>query len=128
VDAADVPLQRLVLSVVNLSLAVEGWSDKIDWHLSFAGEEVHSRGDGSRQLPSEQLRQRVLRRGGSIESILGLLTESLYKSEHRQRVVAASLQQSNFLTRLAKYAIRLPANRVLQDRIGYLLGRPVGRP
>ena len=92
VDAADVPLQRLVLSVVNLSLAVEGWSDKIDWHLSFAGEAVHSRGDGSRQLPSEQLRQRVLRRGGSIESILGLLTESLYKSEHRQRVVAASLQ------------------------------------
>ena len=26
------------------------------------------------------------------------------------------------------YAIRLPANRVLQDRIGYLLRRPVGRP
>ncbi|MEX2127418.1 MAG: IS1380 family transposase [Xanthobacteraceae bacterium] len=27
-----------------------------------------------------------------------------------------------------KYAIRLPANRVLQDRIGCLLTRPVGRP
>ncbi len=27
-----------------------------------------------------------------------------------------------------KYAIRLPANRVLQDRIGCLLKRPVGRP
>ena len=26
------------------------------------------------------------------------------------------------------YAIRLPANRVLQDKIGYLLRRPVGRP
>ena len=26
------------------------------------------------------------------------------------------------------YAIRLPANRVLQERIGYLLNRPVGRP
>jgi hypothetical protein len=25
------------------------------------------------------------------------------------------------------YAIRLPANRVLQDRVGYLLKRPVGR-
>jgi Transposase DDE domain group 1 len=25
-------------------------------------------------------------------------------------------------------AIRLPANRVLQDKIGYLLKRPVGRP
>src|SRR6516164_9719636 len=27
-----------------------------------------------------------------------------------------------------KYAIRLPANQVLQDRIGYLLKRPIGRP
>jgi hypothetical protein len=27
-----------------------------------------------------------------------------------------------------KYAIRLPANRVLQERIGCLLKRPVGRP
>src|SRR2546429_525611 len=27
-----------------------------------------------------------------------------------------------------KYAIRLPANRVLQDRVGYLLKRPAGRP
>ena len=26
-----------------------------------------------------------------------------------------------------RYAIRLPANRVLQERIGYLLKRPVGR-
>ena len=27
-----------------------------------------------------------------------------------------------------KYAIRLPTNRVLQERISYLLNRPVGRP
>jgi len=27
-----------------------------------------------------------------------------------------------------KYAIRLPANRVLQERIGHLLTRPIGRP
>src|ERR1700704_2216235 len=27
-----------------------------------------------------------------------------------------------------KYAIRLPANRILQERISYLLNRPVGRP
>jgi hypothetical protein len=27
-----------------------------------------------------------------------------------------------------KYAIRLPANRILQERIGYLLTRPIGRP
>ena len=27
-----------------------------------------------------------------------------------------------------KYAIRLPANQILQQRIGYLLTRPVGRP
>ncbi len=30
--------------------------------------------------------------------------------------------------RAIDYAIRLPANRVLQDKIGYLLKRPVGRP
>jgi hypothetical protein len=29
---------------------------------------------------------------------------------------------------LIKYAIRLPANRILHDRIGYLLKHPVGRP
>jgi hypothetical protein len=28
----------------------------------------------------------------------------------------------------ASYTIRLTASRVLQDRIGYLLKRPVGRP
>ena len=28
----------------------------------------------------------------------------------------------------AGYTIRLPANRVLPDKIGYLLKRPVGRP
>src|SRR3954447_11171133 len=28
----------------------------------------------------------------------------------------------------ASYTIRLPANRVLQDKIGYLLKRPIGRP
>jgi hypothetical protein len=27
-----------------------------------------------------------------------------------------------------KYAIRLPANRILQENIGYLLMRPIGRP
>jgi hypothetical protein len=26
------------------------------------------------------------------------------------------------------YTIRLPANRVLQEKIGYLFKRPVGRP
>ena len=31
-------------------------------------------------------------------------------------------------TERIKYAIRLPANRILQERIGYLLSRPVGRP
>ena len=31
-------------------------------------------------------------------------------------------------TRGIKYSIRLPANRILQDRIGYLLKRPVERP
>ena len=42
------------------------------------------------------------------------------------------LRQSRCLrvprSRGIKYAIRLPANRVLQERIGHLLARPVGRP
>ena len=29
---------------------------------------------------------------------------------------------------VTKYAIRLPVNRILQERIGHLLTRPVGRP
>jgi hypothetical protein len=37
------------------------------------------------------------------------------------------LRQSVFGARIT-YAIRLPANRVLQERIGHLLKRPVGRP
>jgi hypothetical protein len=38
-----------------------------------------------------------------------------------------SLNHSEIEQRI-KYAIRLPANQVLQSRIGYLLKRPVGRP
>lgn len=41
----------------------------------------------------------------------------------------ANLEVYEFLeAERTKYAIRLPANRILQDRIGYLLRRPVGRP
>src|ERR1700732_2388305 len=29
---------------------------------------------------------------------------------------------------VTKYAIRLPVNRILQERIGHLLTRPIGRP
>src|SRR2546430_2397500 len=41
----------------------------------------------------------------------------------------ANLEVYEFLeAERIKYAIRLPANRVLQERIGHLLTRPVGRP
>ena len=36
--------------------------------------------------------------------------------------------KSHLINGLFRYAIRLPANRVLQDSIGHLLKRPVGRP
>jgi hypothetical protein len=41
---------------------------------------------------------------------------------------AASPSQMGRFGEGIRYAIRLPANRVLQERIGYLLKRPVGRP
>ena len=41
----------------------------------------------------------------------------------RQKIETEFLEAEAF-----KYAIRLPANRVLQESIGYLLKRPVGRP
>ena len=43
--------------------------------------------------------------------------------------VVARYQGTRFWRRSGfKYAIWLPANQVLQSRIGYLLTRPVGRP
>ena len=50
---------------------------------------------------------------------------------HRRRQAASSLAVCRVRTRIAgriKYAIRLPANGIFQDRIGCLLKRPVGRP
>src|SRR5262249_1220118 len=47
----------------------------------------------------------------------------------QQRITPVMPEVYEFLeAERIKYAIRLPANRVLQDRIGYLLKRPVGRP
>jgi Transposase DDE domain group 1 len=47
----------------------------------------------------------------------------------RQRAGFANLEVYQYLEGEGiKYAIRLPANHVLQERIGYLLKRPVGRP
>jgi Transposase DDE domain group 1 len=47
----------------------------------------------------------------------------------RGDVAFANHEMYEFLeTEHMGYTIRLPANRVLQDRIGYLLKRPVGRP
>jgi hypothetical protein len=38
------------------------------------------------------------------------------------------MSTSNLKSKGVKYAIQLPANQVLQERIGYLLTRPIGRP
>ena len=50
--------------------------------------------------------------------------------DRRRRENAGATVGKNYAERAegVKYAIRLPANRVLQERIGYLLKRPVGRP
>jgi hypothetical protein len=57
-----------------------------------------------------------------------------YRGKFKRRYVRADAAFANpevyeFLEAEGyKYAIRLPANQVLQQRIGYLLKRPVGRP
>ena len=57
-----------------------------------------------------------------------------YRSKFKRRYFRADAAFANpevyeFLEAEAfKYAIRLPANQVLQQRIAYLLKRPVGRP
>src|SRR6516165_1093773 len=52
------------------------------------------------------------------------LTAGTLRSSPSWRATRARSQASERI----KYAIRLPANQVLQSRIGYLLTRPVGRP
>jgi hypothetical protein len=73
----------------------------------------------------------ALRIPGQTYSMLGLenslkIAEDLAKFHNATRKTTPAAR--SWPAEQIKYAIRLPANRVLQDRIGYLLKRPVGRP
>ena len=51
-----------------------------------------------------------------------------FRISGRTRALQCPRSTSSWKAERMKYAIRLPANQVLQHRIGYLLKRPVGRP
>ena len=76
-------------------------------------------------------RQRAQRRrlGRVLEPVVARYRGNVKRIYFRGDAAFANPEIYEFLeAERIKYAIRLPANRVLQDRIGYLLKRPVGRP
>jgi hypothetical protein len=63
--------------------------------------------------------------------VSGVLFSRRLVSDHSSAVGAAFANPEIYEFLEAEgigYTIRLPANRLLQDKIGYLLKRPVGRP
>src|SRR5690242_2014826 len=76
-------------------------------------------------------RQRAQRRrmGWRAEAGRGALSrQGLAPLFSRRRGLRQSRVHEYLESERIKYAIRLPANRILQERIGHLLTRPVGRP
>src|SRR5262249_36817482 len=66
---------------------------------------------------------------GVLKPVVGRYQGKLSRIYFRADAAFAMPEVYEFLeAKRIKYAIRLPANRVLQDRISYLLKRPVGRP
>src|SRR5262249_35423456 len=66
---------------------------------------------------------------GVLKPVVGRYQGKLSRIYFRADAAFAMPEVYEFLeAERIKYAIRLPANRVLQDSIGYLLKRPVGRP
>jgi hypothetical protein len=64
-----------------------------------------------------------------LEPVVARYRDRTLRRYFRGDAAFASPEVYEFLeTESLKYAIRLPANRVLQDSIGHLLTRPVGRP
>src|SRR6266516_1026487 len=83
--------------------------------------------------------ERCVLRPGNVHSAHGWKDEvepvvARYRGKFKRRYFRADAAFANpevyeFLEAEGfKYAIRLPANQILQERIGYLLKRPVGRP
>jgi hypothetical protein len=64
-----------------------------------------------------------------LEPVIARYRDKVKRRYFRGDAAFASPEICEFLeTEGMGYAIRLPTNRVLQDKIGYLLKRPVGRP
>ena len=64
-----------------------------------------------------------------LEPVVARYRDKVLRRSFRGDAAFASPEVYEFLeTESFKYAIRLPANRVLQDSVGHLLARPVGRP
>jgi hypothetical protein len=83
--------------------------------------------------------ERCVLRPGNVHSAHGWKDEvepvvARYRGKFKRRLFRADAAFANpevyeFLEAKGyKYAIRLPANQILQERIGHLLKRPVGRP
>ena len=83
--------------------------------------------------------ERCALRPGNVHSAYGWKDEvepvvARYRGKFKRRYFRADAAFANpevyeFLEAEGfKYAVRLPANQILQERIGYLLKRPVGRP
>ena len=64
-----------------------------------------------------------------LEPVIGRYRDTVKRRYFRGDAAFANPEIYEFLEAEGYgYAIRLPANRVVQDKIGYLLKRPVGRP
>ena len=67
--------------------------------------------------------------GGVLEPVVARYRGSDVRHYFRADAAFANPEVYEFLeAEGCEHTIRLPANRILQDRIGYLLKRPVGRP
>jgi Transposase DDE domain group 1 len=66
---------------------------------------------------------------GALEPVIARYRDTVKRRYFRGDAAFANPEIYEFLEAEGMgYEIRLPANRVLQDKIGYLLKRPVGRP
>jgi hypothetical protein len=64
-----------------------------------------------------------------LEPVIARYRDAVKRLDFRADAAFANPEDDEFLEAEGiGYAIRLPANRVLQDKIGYLLNLPVGRP
>src|SRR5271169_1368243 len=106
------------------------WSKAAPWHRARYGfeREPDARRTGEQRL-ERSLRMHVLSSPLCVQSVRRSYQGTVSRLYFRADAGFANPDIYEFLeAEKTKYAIRLPVNRILQDRIGYLLKRPVGRP